>query len=382
MRKFLTVSLAVFMISSMMNVVSFADNIPEEDIGAAIDETGYIINPNDNDDEKDTLFVYYHNDIGNDDFVRFGETIYFPILNEIAVHDGVDTIMNESRAADYMLTEYDSIRGTSIRSRWSEGKEYVESITIIKDKATHIRSGSGTDSIDGSTNLNDGEKYFYFLAITFANIKSDYSVDVSGEITLRKSGGDYEFASSDSAIELDVDFELGYMQVDGGDYTVGTDYTRMEFSGDEEYIEFSADPYSYFIVDTRGQDEILARANKTYDDTLTAKFPSANFEFFNGYGMQFNQVGEMNLYSEEDGFVYEQVDGMLKEIDAYYDEYEQVFRFRTRNVGKYVISDEQLRIISDVTYPTISPAPSKPPLPANATTTTVNGGTITIIPPQ
>ena len=72
--------------------------------------------------------------------------------------------------------------------------------------------------------------------------------------------------------------------------------------------------------------------------------PTANMDFCNGYCMNFNKVGTLHLYSSYGKYIY-QIDenDVLTEVNATYDKYEEVFKFKTRTIGNYVISDKQLK---------------------------------------
>lgn len=113
---------------------------------------------------------------------------------------------------------------------------------------------------------------------------------------------------------------------------------------DEETFDFEADSYSYFIVNTNNQKDIVLGMDTDYDDNIADKYPNANIDFFNGNGARFNKLGYLYLYSEDSSnYVYSiEDDGSLKAVNADYDNYDECFIIRTRTLGRYIISDRKL----------------------------------------
>ena len=88
-------------------------------------------------------------------------------------------------------------------------------------------------------------------------------------------------------------------------------------------------------------------------------YPNADLSFFNGNGVTFNRTGEMFIPADAGTFIYEIKNGVPVEIsDAKYDEHDEGFRFKTRTLGSYVVSDVMLDLMSgaDVVAPA-APAP-------------------------
>ena len=81
-------------------------------------------------------------------------------------------------------------------------------------------------------------------------------------------------------------------------------------------------------------------------DALIEANPEANMDFFTlKAAPRFNKIGEMTIYADGDVFkyIYEvDKDGQLKEVNATYDEDEEGFVFKTRQLGSYVMSDIEL----------------------------------------
>ena len=69
----------------------------------------------------------------------------------------------------------------------------------------------------------------------------------------------------------------------------------------------------------------------------------ANLDFLTFEGEPaFNRTGDFYIYADEDAFVYEVTADGAKALDATWDEDYEAWKFRTRNLTSYVISDVEL----------------------------------------
>ncbi len=318
---------------------------------------------------------------------------------------GSITVNNDSeptgQVESTLAYDYDYIRSISIRSEWEEGKELVESVDIVKkklvdeaesaadigdrfalesDRDITLNADSNGDAMGEFADMDDEldwelldveavagdtdgmEKYYYFLAVTTKHQPTETDVsDLIGTIELRGTSEDTGVEGEE--IEVDVNVELMYEEND--DITVMNDETVLYFGdGDtEEWIDFEDHEYDYFVVDTCDQDELVAKVTDTFNHDIGDLYPSANLHFFNGNYATFNRTGELTLtgcgmFSDiEDKWLYAvDQDGeisLVADSDSdMYDEYEEAFKIKTRTLGVYFISDEELDLVEDVVVET------------------------------
>ena len=89
-----------------------------------------------------------------------------------------------------------------------------------------------------------------------------------------------------------------------------------------------------------------------FDADVANRLPEANLDCCNGNGDSFNKRGVMSIAAEEGSFIYKlNADGSLSAIKAEYDEYDEVYNFKTRSIDRYVISDVALKNTGAVTKP-------------------------------
>lgn len=309
MKRALSLFLAVALMAGMA-AVSLAAPMPvlEGNSSARVDSIG------------EDFFKYSSDNAimnsSSSDTATYGNTIYYPLLSE----DG------------YLIAEPDAVKGVSIKTRWENNGDYVASVDLARMKAV---SGAGG--------------YGYFLAVKFISSAEASSTDVIGDITLKKSSGDYKFET-----KLDVNLPLRYTGVTvsaARDIHVIYDTKYLyDFDGtpgaqDEEF-EFTFDDIedAYFTVNTIGQGDLILAADGDYNTDITSKHPTADIDFFNGNGASFNKVGTLFIPADADSFLYEvRSNGALFTVPgAEYDEYDEGFLFKTRTLGTYIVSDEQL----------------------------------------
>lgn len=244
-----------------------------------------------------------------------------------------ETNLSTAQSKNYKyVNEADAVSRTSITSRWETGKQYVAKTSIIKKKTNH-----------DTTNL--AEKYAYFVALETKPTGSTTDKELIGEIRLRRSGTD----SFD--LTLNVGMELGYSMAEQ-ESVIGKKEQMFEvgagFAGvSDDVLEFEADDYSRFEVNTIGQGKLVLSMDTEYDSKIANAFPSANINFWNGNYGSFNRIGKLYLNngSETKGYVYAiGKDGKLSAPKHTYDTYEDAYVIDTRVLGRYMVSDKKLDI--------------------------------------
>lgn len=332
MKKTLALSLAAAMMLSMGAAVSAATDDSLYPVGA-ISDSAYLYS-------SDASAVDLANPVES---VAYGKTVYYPLLNSVAPTTPEDDIA--------YVYESDAVSGIKVKAEWDMNGKLVKSIEVAKKKVTG-------ETLD--------QKYIYFLAVTLAESTSTSSVDVVGNVQMRKSGSfDYE------DVQLDVNMEVAFPVANEPVITEDLQVFKegAGFVGDsEEEFTFECDDNSYFTVNTLGQSKLLLSASTDFDSDIADLYSDANLNFFYGNGATFNKTGVLTLAADEGSFLYQiKDDGTMVRVDAEYDDYDEAFIIKTKTLGKYVISDTALTIVnkpvdngSTPTVPTTPTVPSNP----------------------
>lgn len=286
------------------------------------------------------------------DVVPYGETVYYQFLD---VQNAAGAPYVSSGSPKNFITQYDAIRGTSIKQQWEMNGKAVEKVEIVKKKYDNL----ATD-------------YAYYLAVKLRSGSNVKKQDVVGTITLRKTGNDGFMINNGSevinTISHTVSFTASYPE--NNTDTITDKYTVMFVGGSNDgeiTLDFEKAPNNYFDVDVRGQGDLLVKADTKYNYDIAEKYPNANLEFFNCYDANFNRVGELTIAAEKGSYLYQVKGDSLTPVKFVYDEYEEAFKVKTRTLGNYVISDKKL---SNTTSPSSSEPSSSEPASSTPTTTT------------
>ncbi|MFV0497018.1 MAG: hypothetical protein ACK5L0_02450 [Candidatus Fimivivens sp.] len=307
MKKTLALSLATAMMLSMGAAASAANDDALYPVGA-ISDSAYLYS-------SDASAVDMANPVES---VAYGKTLYYPLLNNAEAPAEPFTYVYES----------DAVSGIKVKADWDMNGKLVKSVEIAKKKVT------GEDL---------SQKYIYFLAVTLDNSTSTSSIDVIGNVEMRKSGSfDYE------EMQLDVNMEVAYPVANEAVITEDLQLFKegTGFVGDsEEEFTFECDDDSYFTVNTVGQSKLLLAASTDFDSDIADLYPDANLNFFYGNGATFNKTGVLTLAADEGSFLYQLKDDGMVRLNAEYDEYDEAFTVKTKTLGKYIVSDTELTIV-------------------------------------
>ena len=361
MKKILSIALAAAMVFSMCAVSMAAQKPRSTRKSATSVETDYRNKSNQlipgvydavgpfaydvNDDKKLT-----------EDPVEYGETAYYVLTDK----DGTG------------ITNSDSVDGLKIKAKWEEGDKLVKGVAIAKKKVTNTMG----------TVIPAANRYYYMLAVTVADSNSTSDADVIGTLTLNKTKSP-KVKELKLAMDLNVNWAHSYLD-SSGDYIVSDDlsdikaekYYSLKFDSDDT-VELEFEDGSTFTVDVSGQGKTLVYFDTNFNSQLAAKYPLAELNFWNGNGAKFNRTGEFFLsVSNYDStvFLYElKSDGALSEVtSAEFDDKDEGFYFRTRTLGKYVVSDMELETGTadsgevDVVTPVVPVVPVNPGTGATA----------------
>lgn len=272
------------------------------------------------------------------DKIPYGKTVYFQLLTN----------------SDGAVTDSDYVKSMSIKANWDMNGSAVSKLEIVKKKVA-----------------STGD-YRYYLAITGKDSTTTADTDVTGKITLKKSGK----YGTEEDVEVDLGFTYGYYNNLNNDMTITDTPMIWEFKDDtgseDDEFDFEEWDGAYFTVNTSGQGKIVLAADVDYNADIASKYPTANIDFFNGNGSSFNKIGELFLPADVDTHIYAvNADGTLSAVKATYDEYEEGWRIKTRTLGTYLISDVELK----TSVPTVTPGEDgtvdgtvEPTVPSNPST--------------
>lgn len=239
----------------------------------------------------------------------------------------------------------DMIRNMKVKAEWEEGGDLVASVAV-----TVVRSTSWSDM-----DWTSSQGYFPALVIALKDSAAIADTDLIGTVTLNKSKGKQEYRIKDAEIPIEfaIDYWYSYRKYDT--LNIDTDYQfispgeqyLLRFDYDDE-VEFSfgAEPNEgTFTVDVSGQGKLLLIYDTKPNAAVEKANPDARLVFFGFNNASFNRTGEFFYEIETGKYIYELIDGMPVMIaGAEYDESDGGFRFYTRKLGRYVISDVELNM--------------------------------------
>ena len=301
MKKVIALLLAVFMILSFCTVIF-----------AASDEAATLA-------DADGPYFYADKKAVSQETFEFGQTVY------ILLFDKNGDVLNKEKSVDELM----------LKAEWEEGEDYIGDVTFEK---------ISVNKIDGH-NLN---KRMYVIAIETEGSSSE-TIDVSGRIYIKGRSGT-EGTSSDRKVDayMDIDFALGYDKgtVDPDSLTVyeedgklAYDFTDIE----EENYTIYFDEYAEVLVDVTRDEVVVLSVNNDSIDDIDDEYRSADMRYVALTG-SFRRTAEVTIYAEEGGYIYEVVNGSLREMNAEYDDFMEAFVFNARRLGTYAISDIEIDI--------------------------------------
>lgn len=125
-------------------------------------------------------------------------------------------------------------------------------------------------------------------------------------------------------------------------------------------MEFGDD--ARFVFNARGQGKLNLAYNTKYDRDFAYDYDDANIDFINFEGEPTtNRTGTLYIYADEDSYIYEVTSKGAKKINgAYYDDDEEAWVIRTRNLTSYAISDKKLKTVDQMDNGSSSNSSNKP----------------------
>lgn len=199
-------------------------------------------------------------------------------------------------------------------------------------------------------------QYEYWVKITTKDSTTTKDIDVVGNIYVGEGTSKTSIKKGD---KFSADFTLTNSEPTNTEYDEATDYVSIEpgtravvsfadDASDEFTVEFGDD--AYFVFNARGQGKLNLAYNTKYDRDFAYDYDDANIDFINFEGEPTtNRTGTLYIYADEDSYIYEVTSKGAKKINgAYYDDDEEAWVIRTRNLTSYAISDKKLKTVDQM----------------------------------
>lgn len=268
------------------------------------------------------------------------------------IEDGskVDEATAKTAAAKKVQTIFDEIK--------NNGK-YISA--GVEAPATF--SGNPTGSYDG---YNTESGYAYWVKISTKESTGTKDIDLVGDISIGRT----KTSAKGNEVTLGVTL-TNTDNANKGDYTDREDDVYIEpgeravvsfadDASDEFTVEFGDD--AYFVFNARGQGKLNLAYNTKYNKDFAYDYDDANIDFINFEGEPTtNRTGTLYIYADEDSYIYEVTSKGAKKINgAYYDDDEEAWVIRTRNLTSYAISDKKLKTVDQMNNGSSSNSSNKP----------------------
>lgn len=211
-------------------------------------------------------------------------------------------------------------------------------------------------------------QYEYWVKITTKDSTTTKDIDVVGNIYVGEGTSKTSIKKGD---KFSADFTLTNSEPTNSDYDEATDYVSIEpgtravvsfadDASDEFEVEFGDD--AYFVFNARGQGKLNLAYNTKFNREFAYDYDDANIDFINFEGEPTtNRTGTLYIYADEDSYIYEVTSKGAKKINgAYYDDDEEAWVIRTRNLTSYAISDKKLKTVDQMNNGSSSSSGSKP----------------------
>lgn len=224
---------------------------------------------------------------------------------------------------------------------------------------------------ESKTVTNTQPQYEYWVKITTKDSATTKDIDVVGSIWVGTSKSSAKKEKDGSEDKFRADFTLTNSDPGNDDYDEATDYVSIEpgeravvsfadDASDEFEVEFGDD--ARFVFNARGQGKLNLAYNTKYNKDFAYDYDDANIDFINFEGEPTtNRTGTLYIYADEDSYIYEVTSKGAKKINgAYYDDDEEAWVIRTRNLTSYAISDKKLKTVDQMNNGSSSNSSNKP----------------------
>lgn len=298
--------------------------------------------------------------------MKKSETAYFEGDNFKTTEFDSLGIKAASTVADNMYVESTSPNGKTMVNKdtvQSDRLAEAEKITASNYNAASTFSGNPTGSYDG---YNTESGYAYWVKISTKESTGTKDIDLVGDISIGRT----KTSAKGNEVTLGVTL-TNTDNANKGDYTDREDDVYIEpgeravvsfadDASDEFTVEFGDD--AYFVFNARGQGKLNLAYNTKYNKDFAYDYDDANIDFINFEGEPTtNRTGTLYIYADEDSYIYEVTSKGAKKINgAYYDDDEEAWVIRTRNLTSYAISDKKLKTVDQMDNGSSSNSSNKP----------------------
>ena len=253
-----------------------------------------------------------------------------------------------------------------------EGDTFVTAdVKATAKSAIDSAIDSATFSWKSNTVTNTQPQYEYWVKITTKDSATTKDIDIVGSIWVGTSKSSAKKEKDGSEDKFRADFTLTNSDPGNGNHDEATDYVSIEpgeravvsfadDASDEFEVEFGDD--ARFVFNARGQGKLNLAYNTKYNKDFAYDYDDANIDFINFEGEPTtNRTGTLYIYADEDSYIYEVTSKGAKKINgAYYDDDEEAWVIRTRNLTSYAISDKKLKTVDQMNNGSSSSSSSKP----------------------
>ena len=193
----------------------------------------------------------------------------------------------------------------------------------------------------------DNNQRIMSVIVTVPENDSESIKDLVGSIKVGTS--DTRARHSDFACELDTSYapdgtkEYYKDNFDGDEVLEAGKTGIVDFDTEAGEIDIEFGEEAMFTVNVNGQSRLNLAWTTRHDPEVAALDESVNMDFITFTGNpSFNRTGTMYIYTADDTFLYQVVDGKLEKVDAKYNEDYEAWEFRTRTLDTYVIADGEI----------------------------------------
>lgn len=274
---------------------------------------------------------------------------------------------------------------------YANATDALASLGKTKQKHYVAKGATGSDGtidvVNTTTKLNEAiaeaKNSFAFTAKTNTSPQYDYWVEITTKTSSTTKDNDivgdiWVGSSSKNSAKKDAEKENDIFRVDitlsnanpemddeYEDYVSIEPDTRAvvkfaDDASDEFEVEFGDD--ARFVFNARGQGKLNLAYNTKYNKDFAYDYDDANIDFINFEGEPTtNRTGTLYIYADEDSYIYEVTSKGAKKINgAYYDDDEEAWVIRTRNLTSYAISDKKLKTVDQMDNGSSSNSSNKP----------------------
>ncbi len=202
-------------------------------------------------------------------------------------------------------------------------------------------------------------QYEYWVKITTKDSATTKDIDIVGSIWVGTSKSSAKKEEDGREDRFRADFTLTNSDPGNGNHDEATDYVSIDpgeravvsfadDASDEFEVEFGDD--ARFVFNARGQGKLNLAYNTKFNREFAYDYDDANIDFINFEGEPTtNRTGTLYIYADEDSYIYEVTSKGAKKINgAYYDDDEEAWVIRTRNLTSYAISDKKLKTVDQM----------------------------------